>query len=120
MKTMTVPKKLQGTLEFMYQELKKNKLRVCLVKAPEQNHPGHMIRVVENKNPWWYQELCRSYPDGRKENHLKKKPRTKLKRKAILKVLERMYIIGLSKSPYAKDILELAKEYEERFKEGNS
>jgi len=50
-------------INSMLHELKRERLEVVLAKSPDRSkNPSSMIRVVQNQNPLWYQELCELYP----------------------------------------------------------
>ena len=46
--------------DFMYADLKNNRLIVELAPAPEPKYSGHMIRTVDSQNPEWYSYLYRT------------------------------------------------------------
>lgn len=46
-----------GVIDQMRLDLKRCGLQVTLAPAPYPMHSGHMIRVVCNRNPFWYQKL---------------------------------------------------------------
>ena len=46
-----------ASAKAMLDDLEKHFLSVTLVPAPEQNHSGHMVRAVENRNPKWYSKF---------------------------------------------------------------
>lgn len=53
--------------DFLYRDLLENKLIVKLRPAYEERYNGHMIRIVESRNPDWYRDLYSSTA------HLKRK-----------------------------------------------
>lgn len=48
---------ITGILEGMLSDLKKNRLSVRLIPAPEPKFIGHMIRVRTGENPDWYSHI---------------------------------------------------------------
>ena len=57
---------------FLRRDLERRRLRVSLAPAPEPRHGGHFIRVVEERNPRWYRQLC--------DRHLKVRSRRRRRR----------------------------------------
>jgi len=116
---MEIPEHLISILDELYFELSSQKLEVCLIPNKDISKTDRKLRVATSINPEWYQELCNNYPSTR--NRKKKLFDTKIKRKYILKVFERMIRNKKSKSIYAKDLLKIAKdrfELYEKLKEG--
>ncbi|MBU4456776.1 MAG: hypothetical protein KKA65_04705, partial [Nanoarchaeota archaeon] len=56
---------------YLFKDLKNNKLVVILVNAPEPKHCGHKIRVVDCQNPCWYSELYHSIDYFRRDRSLR-------------------------------------------------
>jgi len=67
-------KKFADFADFLYQDLKINRLEVVLIPAPDPQFSGHKIRVVNNRNSGWYSNLYWSYSN--------------LKRKRLMKALD--------------------------------
>ncbi len=55
----------------MYEELKRNRLEVILVPAPDPKHTGHMIRAVDGQNPSWYQKIFGQDESIKRQHSLK-------------------------------------------------
>lgn len=96
---------------FMYEDLKSNCLKVCLIDAPEKQHSGHKIRVAFEQNPDWYRKLCLVYPSKRKSQ--KRKFDTAIKRAAIIRMLESLKSGKPVKSKYIKDLKQIAQNMQE-------
>jgi len=105
----------------MLTQLKKNKLEVGLGKAPESKHSNHSVRVINNTNPKWYQELCEKYPTTNRKNKLKRRGKkhhdTKIKRQRIIQALMTLSEGRMAQSIYANDLLELASDLQNQWKE---
>ncbi len=74
---------------MMLRELEATRLRVVLIPAPDRRHSGHKIRVVEQRNPAWYRELCANYLTHRSRPH-RRRPKfvdTLIKRRNVLRAL---------------------------------
>jgi len=115
---VTAPEELRLTLNIMLGQLKRQRLEVGLFAAEEQKHCGHKIRGVNNENPEWYKELCSRHTVNRtnkRKRYGKKHHDTKISRKRIMETLGRLGAGKESKSIYAEELLELAKEVKEEF-----
>ena len=88
---------METYLKIMLTQLKQNQLRVGLAEAPDPKHPSHKVRVVLSENIGWYRDMFAKYGN-------------QLKRRHILEVLEHMIRTGKSRSKYANDLWEVAKE----------
>lgn len=119
MKVIEIPEHLVPLLDEMLYEMTEQRLEVCLV--PDHNGNEYkMIRVACNRNPDWYREFCQRYPCTRRKKRTKRKDYTRINRKRTLKILEHMIRKRTSKSIYAEDLLQIAKDrYElyEQYKE---
>jgi len=104
-------------LDEMYYELSSERLEVCLIPSrdPEVAAYGGMIRAVTSRNPAWYRSLCNDYPCTRAKKRKGKKDYTKIKRRDILKILERMIRNKKSNSIYAEQMLDVAKDRKELY-----
>ncbi len=73
-------------------DLSEHQLQVSLYPAPEPRHPGHMVRVAEDRSPTWYSRLCAAYPAKRKgaRNFTNGAPDTDIRRYLVLGALERL------------------------------
>jgi hypothetical protein len=60
---------------------------IILVPAPNKSFAGHKIRVQESQNPKWYRNFGLAYWRGRRS--------LLLKRRRVVKALERVYVKGL-------------------------
>lgn len=104
---------LKPIFQDMLAELKSNKLIVNKIWA--DGKPP--VREVENKNPKWYSEMCSLYPrtmDKGRKVRFRNKPRTIIKRKDTIIILQTLIKKGESVSKYAYHIIE---EAEKRKKE---
>lgn len=61
----------------LLKELESRRLEVLLIPAPDPKFEGHKIRVAENSNPDWYQELYHSYRHFRRDRSKKALSRIK-------------------------------------------
>lgn len=106
-------------LEEMLYELSTNRLETCLVPSRIESYrdSGGMIRVSTSNNPKWYKDLCDLFPDSRPKGRNKKKPRTIVKRKHILKLLDCLIRNHKSPSKYAHHIIDEAKRRNEFYDE---
>jgi hypothetical protein len=55
--TLEIKEKVIHEAKNLLTDLLCNTLDVSLAPAPEEQHTGHMIRVVNNRNPKWYREI---------------------------------------------------------------
>jgi hypothetical protein len=96
-------------LSIMLAELESHRLEVALVplRADRRGYnEGGCKRVVVDRNPRWYSELCRNHPSSRVRNH--RKPDTKIKRANVLRLLRRL-VDGLpTTSKYAAELMRRA------------
>lgn len=72
-------------------------LCVSLAPAPEPKHNGHQIRVVDQRNPEWYQALAAA------------RPRSASIRASVFRALERIADGWVDPSPWsmAEEVLEV-------------
>jgi len=75
-----------GEAEYLFNDLKSNKLTVVLAPAPEPKHCGHMIRVAESQNPRWYSDLYHSYEHFRRDRSLRALDRIRKSEDRIFRV----------------------------------
>ncbi len=99
---------LQDVLTDMHQDLEASCLKVTLIPAPEPKFSGHMIRAVIEQNPWWYRDICNSYPSQRRvrRGHLD----TRVRRRDMLKLLGRLASGEMVESKYAADLVSFAEQ----------
>lgn len=63
----------QCVADMMHEELESNRLEVVLVPSPVVYWPTErQRRVVCERNPGWYRQLCREYESGRRKPRKKK------------------------------------------------
>jgi hypothetical protein len=78
----------QCIAEQMRHELASTRLEVVLVPSPVEHWPtDRQRRVVCERNPAWYRELCRQYPSRRTRPRRRAKPDTAIKRAHTLRAL---------------------------------
>lgn len=98
-------------LVAMFNELDAHKLEVELAplspRLPGFNEGG-CKRVVTNKPPRWYRELCNAYPSSRGVR--RGKFDTRIRRANILSILRRLSEGRDSCSKYVTDLLAIAQE----------
>lgn len=97
---------LRNALTEMLAELETYRLEVVLVPQRRWTNEGGMIRVAAGKNAKWYSEFCREYPSSRRRIH--RKHDTRIKRRNVLRLLNRLILTGKSRSKYAGCIRGLA------------
>lgn len=71
-------------------DLEAYRLEVCLTRAPDPLHAGHMVRLVCSQNPAWYQAFCKLYGSARRDGFRWSKHKTAIKRRETLRALERI------------------------------
>ena len=72
----------------MRHELTSRRLEVVLVPSPVELWPTEQQRrVVCERNPGWYRELCRQYDSNRTRPRRRRKPDTLIKRQHVLRAL---------------------------------
>ena len=114
---MVIDNDLIPLLDEMYFELSSERLEVCLIPSKQEGcaKDGGMIRAVCAQNPEWYQKLCFNYPCTRTKKRSNRKDHTRIKRRNVLQLLERMVRNKKSNSMYAGDLLEVAKTRKELY-----
>lgn len=83
----------------MQNELLENRLEVILIPQVNPPNVGACIRVAARSNCSWYQKMCGDFPSKRRYPYRKFK--TAVKRRHIVKVLEKMIAGRDVKSKYA-------------------
>lgn len=96
----TETQKKREAYALLRDELESSQLCVILVPAPDPRHYCHYIRAKLDQNPRWYSRICERFPSSRKG-----KMRTRIKRREVLRVLERLATCQKSES-YLVDYLE--------------
>lgn len=78
--------------QLLLEDLSQHHLEVTLVDPNWSTHVGHKIRQTMDTNPRWYTDLCAKYPNKRKgkRNFRNGAPDTDIRRKFVLKSLERL------------------------------
>ncbi|MBE2200503.1 MAG: hypothetical protein IAE79_17945 [Anaerolinea sp.] len=78
----------QAIAAIMQEELLSSQLNVTLVPSPPEFQPTHRHRrVVEERNPDWYRQLCREWHSNRQRPRRKRHGDTKIKRQHTLRAL---------------------------------
>ena len=79
------------------------------IKVPSRTHKGSWNRITTTFNPEWYRGMCSDFPRGYDKHNRKgpnkKKPRTIVKRKETIFLMERLIRNMESKSKYASYIV---------------
>lgn len=79
------------------------------IKVPSRTHEGSWNRITTTFNPEWYRGMCsdflRGYDKHNRKGPNKKKPRTIVKRKETVLLMNRLIKNIESKSKYASYIL---------------
>lgn len=92
----------QTGLEILLAELESHQLVVELVPQKVFTNHGGMIRVAFSKNATWYRHFCARHLSSRRRNH--RLPDTRIKRRAIVRILERMVAGRPTRSKYADEL----------------
>lgn len=103
---------MQNIFRKMYEELASNQLEVGLIPADDKKHYSHCVRAVFQQNPQWYQELCKRYEANRKKPRRSWKHDTRIKRRHILNILQRLANGESGFSRYEEPLREYAKIYQ--------
>lgn len=116
---MTIPFLHQCIAEQMREELASRRLDVVLVPSPVEFWPtSQQRRVVCERNPAWYRELCRQYQSRRTRPRRRRKPDTLIKRQSVLRALAEIED-GRVETEYAQRVylfvVKAADEYEATF-----
>lgn len=112
---MTIPLLHQLIAEQMRHELAGRRLEVVLVPSPVEHWPtDRQRRVVCERNPAWYRELCRQYPSHRSRPRRRRKPDTAIKRQHTLRALAEIED-GRVESEYAKRVYPFVKKAAEQY-----
>lgn len=112
---MTMPYLHQLIAEQMREELEGRRLEVVLVPSPVEHWPtGRKRRVVCERNPAWYRELCRQYPARRTRPRLRRKPDTLIKRRHALRALAEIED-GRIETEYAKRVYPFVEKTAEQY-----
>lgn len=94
------------------------RLEVCLTRAPDERHAGHMVRTVCSQNPPWYQNFCRLYSSNRRDAARWSKHKTLVKRRETVEGLERILRGGAEETPYTERLKDFIRRYGRRFYNG--
>lgn len=101
---MTIPFLHQRIAEQMREELASRRLDVVLVPSPVEHWPtNRQRRVVCERNPAWYRELCKQYESRRTRPRRRRKPDTLIKRQSVLRALAEIED-GRVETEYAKRV----------------
>ena len=100
---LTDPHPAPGGLELLLAELEGNQLVVCLVPQRYRTNDGGMIRVALSKNATWYRRFCARHLSSRRRNN--SLPDTRIKRRDIVRLLNRLIAGQPTRSQYAPELL---------------
>lgn len=79
----------QAVALLMHEELESNRLEVTIAPCwGNYGDDGRWNRLVEWRNPEWYQELCATYTANRSRPRRRRKHDTLIKRANILRALQ--------------------------------
>ena len=102
---ISLPKRIRGCFsehaDYLFNDLRENRLEVVLIPASEPKFSGHKIRAVENRNPVWYRKLYAQYSHFRRDRSLRSLERLK-------SLLDRDYTgnrRGFIQTPYSYDFV---------------
>ncbi len=101
--------KILRALELMLIDLESNQLEVILIPEKRRTHEMGFIRVAASKNCKWYREFCAKYSSDRKRKNLAFD--TRIKRRNVIVLLEKMISGKEVKSKYKDEILRIAKNF---------
>lgn len=112
---MTIPLLHQLIAEQMHHELASRRLEVVLIPSPVEHWPtDRHRRVVCERNPAWYRELCRQYPSQRSRPRRRRKPDTRIKRRHTMRALAEIED-GRVESEYAKRVYPFVEKAAEQY-----
>ena len=112
---MTIPLLHRLIAEQVHHELASTRLEVVLVPSPVEHWPtDRQRRVVCERNPAWYRELCRQYPSRRSRPRRRAKPDTAIKRAHTLRALAEIQD-GRIDSEYAQRVYPFVTQQAERY-----
>lgn len=92
-------------------ELLSHRLEVCLTRAPDAHHMGHMVRLVCSQNPEWYRRFTSMYSSSRKDRLRWSKHKTLIKRRETVRGLERILRGGAGETPYTERLRDFIRRY---------
>ncbi len=96
-------------LQHMLDLLESHRLDVQLVPLNPRLrnfNEGGMKRVVADRNANWYRDFCRRHLSSRKRNH--KKPDTRIKRRDVIRLINRLIGGKTTTSKYADELRRIA------------
>jgi hypothetical protein len=95
----------------MLDDLLANRPEVILVPSRQREcaERGGMIRMAISRNPVWYRALCNKYPSSRGRE--RRKPDTRVRRRNILRLLQRLANGEHVRSAYLPDLLHIREEH---------
>lgn len=103
---------VQIGLEIMLGELESSQLEVVLVPTRRWANEGGCVRVAVSRNCDWYRRFCGLHGSDRvRRNALFD---TRIKRRAVVRLLERLIAGRPTRSKYTAELLALAARHEER------
>ena len=106
------PEAVQIGLELMIAELEAAQLEVVLVPCRRWVCEGGYVRVAVSRNCDWYRRFCALHGSDRvRRNALHD---TRIKRRAVVRVLARLIAGRPTRSKYAAELFALAERHEER------
>ena len=101
-------------LQEMLDELESRRLEVILVRQREPANPGACIRVASGCNCEWYRMLCGDFESQRRRRYRKFK--TKVKRREIRRLLDRLISGRECRSVYADWLCRYARSVLEQYR----
>lgn len=93
-------------LELMLAEMESSCLEVVLVPCRREVNSGGCIRVALSKNCDWYRRFCGRHLSSRVRNRAL--PDTKIKRRAVVRLLNKLIAGRPTFSKYADELRRLA------------
>ncbi|MCP5096246.1 MAG: hypothetical protein GY943_11895, partial [Chloroflexi bacterium] len=107
----------QCIASMMRDELESRRLDVVLVPCTgHMRDEGKMRRVAIERNPEWYRQLCSRYPSSRKPRPRQRRHvDTLIKRKNVLRALERLANNGKPRTLYDERLIPVIKASTKQF-----
>lgn len=99
-------KKIIEKAAEMLQDLEWQHHSVVLIPAPDPQHSGHQIRMLESGNPQWYSRFAEEYTNCRGIGSKRMiRPRTYIKRARVVTALLRIVATGYATRVYGERLV---------------
>jgi hypothetical protein len=99
---------MNEALQELLIELESTRLEVGLAPSRRRERDWDMIRVVMSRNCRWYRSFCARHASSRvrRNAHFD----TRIRRQAVVRIINQLLSRGSSTSKYAVEILQIARE----------